>query len=214
MSERAVDALAEIGSKRAVPRLLEMLHTPGNAQGDCRSWCARSASSATRNLSTCSCRCSRGPNGDPHRGDPGAVARSPTSRAPSRCAGELQAQASSPDQTIARMAAAAVTELDNRIAGISQLPPEARWRPHPPPSPPRLRSPRGVRPPQPSARGGDEDTGDLRSGPAAGGRRHERAPGHLHAQARRHHRGTLQVHRPHRPRRLRHRAADGRHGGR
>ena len=35
--------------------------------------------------------------------------------------GELQAQASSPDQTIARMAAAAVSELDNRIAGISQL---------------------------------------------------------------------------------------------
>jgi serine/threonine-protein kinase len=34
---------------------------------------------------------------------------------------ELQAQVASPDQTISRMATAAVTELDNRIAGISQL---------------------------------------------------------------------------------------------
>jgi serine/threonine-protein kinase len=34
---------------------------------------------------------------------------------------ELQAQAASPDQTISRMAAAAVTELDNRIAGITSL---------------------------------------------------------------------------------------------
>jgi len=34
---------------------------------------------------------------------------------------ELQAQMASPDQTISRMAAAAVNELDNRIAGITPL---------------------------------------------------------------------------------------------
>src|SRR5205814_5672303 len=32
VSERAVDALAEIGSKRAVPRLMEMLQTPASGK--------------------------------------------------------------------------------------------------------------------------------------------------------------------------------------
>ena len=45
-------------------------------------------------------------------------------------------------------------------------------------------------------------------------RRDRAAPGHHHAQARRHHRGPLQVHRAHRQGRLRHRAADGGHGRR
>src|SRR4029077_7381178 len=62
--------------------------------------------------------------------------------------GELQAQIGSPDQTISRMAAAAVTDLDNRIAGISMLgsgsapgAPQATATGTPP----------GVRPPQPTA---------------------------------------------------------------
>ena len=60
---------------------------------------------------------------------------------------ELQAQVASPDQTISRMAAAAVTELDNRIAGItalgagtSALPPSAA-----------AAQAAGVRPPQPTS---------------------------------------------------------------
>ena len=54
---------------------------------------------------------------------------------------ELQAQVSSPDQTISRMAAAAVSELDNRIAGISSLGKTTL------PSTPAAA---GVRPPQPT----------------------------------------------------------------
>jgi serine/threonine-protein kinase len=55
---------------------------------------------------------------------------------------QLQAQVSSPDQTISRMAAAAVSELNNRIAGITQLGSGAT----PLPSTPAAA---GVRPPQP-----------------------------------------------------------------
>jgi serine/threonine-protein kinase len=53
---------------------------------------------------------------------------------------ELQAQMASPDQTISRMAAAAVNELDNRIAGITPLTSGAT------PTPAQA----GVRPPQPT----------------------------------------------------------------
>jgi len=52
---------------------------------------------------------------------------------------ELQAQMASPDQTISRMAAAAVSELDNRIAGIT---PTSGATPTP--------AQAGVRPPQPT----------------------------------------------------------------
>ena len=46
VSERAVDALAEIGSKRAVPRLVRNAAARATPR-PCRSWCAPSASSAT-----------------------------------------------------------------------------------------------------------------------------------------------------------------------
>ncbi|HET7757878.1 MAG TPA: protein kinase, partial [Steroidobacteraceae bacterium] len=59
---------------------------------------------------------------------------------------ELQAQAASPDQTISRMASAAVTELNNRIAGIKTLGPQAL-----PPTMPATPTQAGGRAPQPGA---------------------------------------------------------------
>src|SRR5262249_29388894 len=119
VSERAVDALAEIGSKRAVPRLMEMLKNPE----------AKGAPIVVRAL---------GKLGDgklvdsllPLIARPEREIRIEAIKARSRVAAgpradqvreELKAQMASPDQTISRMAAAAVTELDNRIAGIAPL---------------------------------------------------------------------------------------------
>jgi eukaryotic-like serine/threonine-protein kinase len=119
VSERAVDALAEIGSKRAVPRLMEMLQSPE----------AKGAPIVVRAL---------GKLGDgklvdmllPLIARPEREIRIEAIQALSRVADgsradqvreELKAQMASPDQTISRMAAAAVTELDNRIAGITPL---------------------------------------------------------------------------------------------
>jgi HEAT repeat protein/tRNA A-37 threonylcarbamoyl transferase component Bud32 len=139
VSERAVDALAEIGSKRAVPRLMEMLHTPASA---------KAVPIVVRAL---------GKLGDSKLVDtllplvarPEREIRIEAIQALSRVADEaraeqvrleLQAQMASPDQTISRMAAAAVNELDNRIAGITPLTSGAT------PTPTQA----GVRPPQPT----------------------------------------------------------------
>jgi serine/threonine-protein kinase len=120
VSERAVDALAEIGNKRAVPRLMEMLHTP--AAGKAMPIVVRAL----------------GKLGDgglvdtllPLIGRPEreirieaiqALARVTDEKRADQVRTELQAQVASADQTISRMATAAVSELDNRIAGISQL---------------------------------------------------------------------------------------------
>ena len=130
VSERAVDALAEIGSKRALPRLMEMLQTPASG---------KAAPIVVRAL---------GKLGDgrlvdtllPLMARPEREIRIEAIQALSRVADEtraeqvrieLQAQVQSPDQTISRLAAAAVTELDNRIAGISQLGPGTRPLPAP-----------------------------------------------------------------------------------
>jgi eukaryotic-like serine/threonine-protein kinase len=120
VSERAVDALAEIGSKRALPRLMEMLHSPV---------AGKSTPIVVRAL---------GKLGDsklvdtllPLVGRPEREIRIEAIQALARVAdearaeqvrSELKAQMTSPDQTISRMAAAAVSELDNRIAGIATL---------------------------------------------------------------------------------------------
>jgi len=58
---------------------------------------------------------------------------------------ELKAQMNSPDQTISRMAAAAVTELDNRIAGITPIGAGSTSRTSETPAAPGRT---GVRPPQ------------------------------------------------------------------
>src|SRR6266446_3941824 len=137
VSERAVDALAEIGSKRALPRLMEMLQTPANG---------KAMPIVVRAL---------GKLGDgklvdtllPLVGRPEREIRIEAIQALSRVADEaragqvreeLQAQVASPDQTISRMAALAVSELDNRIAGITPLASGAA------PTPTQA----GVRPPQ------------------------------------------------------------------
>jgi serine/threonine-protein kinase len=137
VSERAVDALAEIGSKRALPRLMEMLQSPANG---------KAMPIVVRAL---------GKLGDsklvdtllPLVGRPEREIRIEAIQALSRVADEaragqvreeLQAQVLSPDQTISRMAALAVSELDNRIAGITPLAAGAT------PTPTQA----GVRPPQ------------------------------------------------------------------
>jgi eukaryotic-like serine/threonine-protein kinase len=137
VSERAIDALAEIGSKRALPRLMEMLHAPGNI---------KAIPIVVRAL---------GKLGDgtlvdtllPMVARPEREIRIEAIQALSRVAddsradqvrSELQAQMNSPDQTISRMAAAAVNDLDNRIAGVAptamgsgskSVPPAAAARP-------------------------------------------------------------------------------------
>src|SRR6516162_574113 len=119
VSERGVDGLAEIGSKRAVPRLMEMLQSPA----------AKATPIVVRAL---------GKLGDSRLVDTllpliarpereirieaiQALAKVADEARADQVRSELQAQVSSPDQTISRMAAAAVSELDNRIAGISVL---------------------------------------------------------------------------------------------
>ncbi len=150
VSERAVDALAEIGSKRAVPRLMEMLHTGSHG---------KAMPIVVRAL---------GKLGDAKLVDellplvarPEREIRIEAMQALSKVADEsqadqvrkeLQAQAGSQDQTISRMAAAAVTELDNRIAGIATLapsvPPPSALPPTMPPAPAQS----GVRPPPAAA---------------------------------------------------------------
>jgi eukaryotic-like serine/threonine-protein kinase len=143
VSERAVDALAEIGSKRAVPRLMEMLKAPAND---------KATPIVVRAL---------GKLGDAQLVDtllpliarPEREIRIEAIQALSRVADEsravqvrteLQAQAASPDQTISRMAAAAVSELNNRIAGIATLGSAAA----PTLPAPASAIPTGVRPPQ------------------------------------------------------------------
>jgi len=121
VSERAVDALAEIGSKRAVPRLAEML-LEGNP---------KSLPIVVRAL---------GKVGDaklvdsilPLLGRPEreirveaiqALAKLADDKHADQVRAQLQAQLNSPDQTIARLASSAISELGNRTNGsLTPLP--------------------------------------------------------------------------------------------
>ncbi|HVC30806.1 MAG TPA: protein kinase, partial [Steroidobacteraceae bacterium] len=115
VSERAVDALAEIGSKRALPRLVEML----------KSGPAKATPIVVRAL---------GKLGDarvvdallPFMARPERELRIEAMQALSKLVderraeplrAELQTQAASPDQTISRVASAALAELEHRVAG-------------------------------------------------------------------------------------------------
>ncbi len=148
VSERAVDALAEIGSKRAVPRLMEMLHTPVNGKATPIVVRALGKLGDSKLVDTLLPLIAR-PEREIRIEAIQALSKVADEARAEQVRGELQAQAGSPDQTIARMAAAAVTELDNRIAGISQLsaanamPTGATSAPSP--------GAAGMRPPQPSA---------------------------------------------------------------
>ena len=115
VSERAVDALAEIGSKRAVPRLTEMLTAaPSKATpivvralgklGDAKLVDALLPFMAR-------------PERELRIEAMQALSKIVDDRRAEQLRTELQAQAVSPDQTISRVAAAALAELDNRLAG-------------------------------------------------------------------------------------------------
>src|SRR5215470_17663550 len=143
VSERAVDALAEIGSKRAVPRLMEMLNTP-EAKGTAIVVRALGRLGDSRLVDAFLPLVGR-PEREVRIEAIQALAKVADEARAEQVRNELQAQMSSPDQTISRMAAAAVSELDNRIAGISMLgsgtPPSGQT------SAPG--TPTGLRPPQP-----------------------------------------------------------------
>src|SRR6516162_7103699 len=119
VSERAVDALAEIGSKRAVPRLMEMLQSPA-AKGTGIVVRALGKLGDSRLVDTLLPLIAR-PEREIRIEAIQALAKVADEARADQVRSELQAQVSSPDQTISRMASAAVTELDNRIAGISML---------------------------------------------------------------------------------------------
>src|SRR6516165_7600746 len=119
VSERAVDALAEIGSKRAVPRLMEMLQSP-EAKGTAIVVRALGRLGDARLVDTFLPLVGR-PEREVRIEAIQALARVVDEARADQVRSELQAQVGSPDQTISRMAAAAMSELDNRIAGISLL---------------------------------------------------------------------------------------------
>jgi eukaryotic-like serine/threonine-protein kinase len=115
VSERAVDALAEIGSKRAIPRLSEMLRT-GNAKSlpiVVRALGRVGDGKLIDSLLPLLARPEREVRIEAIQ----AIAKLADQAQTERVRAELQSQIASPDQTIARMAAAALAELDNRPAG-------------------------------------------------------------------------------------------------
>jgi serine/threonine-protein kinase len=147
VSERAVDALAEIGSKRAVPRLMEMLNS---AEAKATAIVVRALGKLgdSRLVDTFLPLVAR-PEREVRIEAIQALARVADESRAEQVRNELQAQVSSPDQTISRMAAAAMSELDNRIAGISIL--GAGSTPLPPQATASGTSPSGTRAPQPIA---------------------------------------------------------------
>ena len=115
VSERAVDALAEIGSKRALPRLTEMLQA-GNTKGlpiVVRAIGRLGDSKFVDMLMPLVSRSEREVRLEAIQ----ALAKLVDERRVDQLRLELQTQASSNDQTIARMAASAMAELDNRLLG-------------------------------------------------------------------------------------------------
>jgi len=120
VSERAVDALAEIGSKRALPRLLEMLKAPANPKAVPIVVRALGKLGDSRLVDTLLPLIGR-PEREIRIEAIQALARVADEARAGQVRDELQAQVLSPDQTISRMAALAVSELDNRIAGITSV---------------------------------------------------------------------------------------------
>ncbi len=117
VSERAVDALAEIGSKRAVPRLLEMLQS-GNAKGTPIVVRALGKLGDARVVDPLLPMMSR-PEREVRIEAIQALAKLVDERRAEQVRSELQTQVSSADQTVARMAAAAISDLENRLAGLT-----------------------------------------------------------------------------------------------
>jgi HEAT repeat protein/tRNA A-37 threonylcarbamoyl transferase component Bud32 len=117
VSERAVDALAEIGSKRALPRLAEMLQS-GNAKAMPIVVRAIAKLGDTKFVDSLMPLLSGGER-EVRIEAIQALAKLVDERRVEQLRAELQNQAGSADQTIARMAASAMAELDNRIGSVS-----------------------------------------------------------------------------------------------
>jgi eukaryotic-like serine/threonine-protein kinase len=121
VSERAVDALAEIGNKRAVPRLTEMLEG-GNAKALPIVVRALSKVGDAKLVDSILPLLGR-PEREIRVESIQALAKLTDERNADRVRSELQSQVGSPDQTIARMAASALAELDSRTTGgLAPLP--------------------------------------------------------------------------------------------
>jgi eukaryotic-like serine/threonine-protein kinase len=120
VSERAVDALAEIGSKRALPRLAEMLQS-GNSKAMPIVVRAIGKLGDTKFVDTLMPLVS-GAEREVRIEAIQALAKLVDERRVDQLRAELQNQAASPDQTIARMAASAMAELDNRIGTSPSAP--------------------------------------------------------------------------------------------
>ncbi len=115
VSERAVDALAEIGSRRAVPRLTEMLKsTPNKATPIVVRALGKLGDAAlVETLLPFMARPERELRIEAMQ----ALSKLVDDRRAEQLRTELQSQAVSPDQTISRVATAALAELDHRLAG-------------------------------------------------------------------------------------------------
>src|SRR5579875_1769504 len=127
VSERAVDALAEIGSKRALPRLTEMLRA-GNAKGLAVVVRALGRIGDAKLVDQILPLISR-PEREIRIEAIQALAKLTDDRHAAQVRAQLESQIASPDQTIARMAASALAELDNRTTGGLTPQPAATIRP-------------------------------------------------------------------------------------
>ena len=142
VSERAVDALAEIGSKKAVPRLTEMLQS-GSAKAVPIVVRALGKLGDARLIDTLLPFASR-PEREVRIEAIQALSKIVDERHVDQLRTELQAHLSSPDQTIARIAHAAMSELENRLSGGLAPTPVATT------GPTAAISPTSLRPPQPT----------------------------------------------------------------
>src|SRR5918995_3464831 len=116
VSERAVDALAEIGSKKAVPRFLEMLQG-GNVKAIPIVVRALGRIGDARVLDILMPLIAR-PEREIRIEAIQALGRLADDRRAEQVRAQLQAQASdTADQTIAKMAVSALSEMDNRLVG-------------------------------------------------------------------------------------------------
>ncbi len=147
VSERAIDALAEIGSKRALPRLMEMLNAPGNIKAIPIVVRALGKLGDGKLVDTLLPLVQR-PEREIRIEAIQALSRLADDSRADQVRNELQAQVASPDQTISRMAAAAVTELDNRIAGVAATPMTSGSKAMPPTA--ATTAPGAARPPTPA----------------------------------------------------------------
>jgi len=114
VSERAVDALAEIGSKRALPRLSEMLQA-GNSKAMPIVVRAIGKLGDTKFVDTLMPLLSQSER-EVRIEAIQALAKLVDERRVEQLRTELQVQAASPDQTIARMAVSAMADLENRLS--------------------------------------------------------------------------------------------------